>query len=289
MNCGPAARIDLHFSKVLAVPELLRTAKTMPRLIVTRPAKEGVRWVSDLQARGLRACALPLIGIEPPLDSEPLRQAIDKLGGYAAVMFVSANAVSGFAHAARQFGHTDMGLLSKGARAWSPGPGTTRALNDSGWPAAAIDAPDPQALQFDSESLWEQVWQQARSGQHVLIVRGADAKGHVAGRDWLAARLREAGLTVDEVAAYRRAPAVLDESQRGLAEAAASDGSIWLFSSSESISNLRLALPGQSWSRAYAVATHERIAQSARQAGFGMVKQVRPTLDDVAASIESFA
>ncbi|MBH1962886.1 MAG: uroporphyrinogen-III synthase [Comamonadaceae bacterium] len=261
----------------------------MPRLIVTRPEKEGFRWVTDLQARGLQACALPLIGIEPPIDSEPLRQAVEKLGSYDAVMFVSANAVTGFAHAARQSGHPDMRLLCEGARAWSPGPGTTRALMESGWPASAIDSPDLQALQFDSESLWEQVQQQATPGQRVLIVRGADAKGQVAGRDWLAARLREAGVTVEEVAAYRRAPPVLDEAQRGVAESAVSDGSIWLFSSSEAISNLRLVLPGQNWSLARALATHERIAQSARHAGFGIVKQVRPTLDDVSASIESFA
>ncbi|MET4576368.1 uroporphyrinogen-III synthase [Ottowia thiooxydans] len=261
----------------------------MPRLIVTRPAKEGVRWVSDLQGRGLQACALPLICIEPPLETEPLNQAIEKLASYAAVMFVSANAVSGFAHACMQSGHPCMAVLSPRARAWSPGPGTTRALKESGWPDSSIDAPDSHALQFDSESLWEQVQHQATPGQRVLIVRGADAKGQIAGRDWLAARLREAGVHVEEVAAYRRAPPVLDEAQRGLAESAVSDGSIWLFSSSEAISNLRLVLPGQNWAVARALATHERIAHSARQAGFGIVKQVRPTLDDVAASIESFA
>ncbi|MGE3348297.1 MAG: uroporphyrinogen-III synthase, partial [Ramlibacter sp.] len=41
--------------------------------------------------------------------------------------------------------------------------------------------------------------------------------------------------------------------------------------------------------RARAVATHPRIAQAAREAGFGVVCESRPALADVVASIESFA
>jgi uroporphyrinogen-III synthase len=65
------------------------------------------------------------------------------------------------------------------------------------------------------------------------------------------------------------------------------DGSIWLFSSSEAVANLVASLPGQSFGQARAVATHPRIAQAAREAGFGCVLKTRPTLDDVVASIES--
>lgn len=174
-------------------------------------------------------------------------------------------------------------------RAWSPGPGTTQALEEAGWPAGAIDAPAPDAPQFDSEALWSQVAPQAVQGLRVLIVRGADAQGQIAGRDWLAAKLREAAVVVDEVAAYCRALPTLDMAQRGQAEAAAADGSVWLFSSSEAISNLRQLLPGRDWSAARAVVTHERIGQSARQTGFGQVIQTWPTLEAVAASIKSLS
>ncbi|WP_028603026.1 uroporphyrinogen-III synthase [Ottowia thiooxydans] len=259
----------------------------MPRVIVTRPAKEAERWVFELAARGLEAHALALIGIEPPLETAPLHQARSKLDSYAAVMFVSVNAVSGFMQASGQGGALEMESLAMGPRAWSPGPGTTRALLESGWPASAIDAPSPDAPQFDSESLWDEVQAQASAGKRVLIVRGADAQGQVAGRAWLATQLRAAGVTVEEVAAYRRALPVLGAAQRTLAEAAAADGSVWLFSSSEAIANLCALLPAQDWSHARALATHERIAQTARQAGFGRVTQTRPTLDAVAASIES--
>ncbi|MEG2631782.1 MAG: uroporphyrinogen-III synthase, partial [Comamonas sp.] len=46
-------------------------------------------------------------------------------------------------------------------------------------------------------------------------------------------------------------------------------------------------LPGTDWRQARALATHPRIAAAARQAGFGLVQECRPSLNDVAASIES--
>jgi uroporphyrinogen-III synthase len=64
---------------------------------------------------------------------------------------------------------------------------------------------------------------------------------------------------------------------------------VWLFSSSEAVANLRALLPDQSWQQARAVATHPRIAQAARDAGFAVVCESRPALADVVASIESFA
>jgi uroporphyrinogen-III synthase len=62
-----------------------------------------------------------------------------------------------------------------------------------------------------------------------------------------------------------------------------------LFSSSEAIGNLVQAVPQQSWKQAKALATHPRIAQAARKAGFAVVCESRPTLADVVASIESMA
>ena len=93
-----------------------------------------------------------------------------------------------------------------------------------------------------------------------------------------------------EVEELRRA---LDEVIRGESPATrlllASDGSVWLFSSSEAVHNLQASLPDVGWSRARAVTTHERIAQAARAAGFAEVRETRPALADVRASIESFA
>ena len=253
-----------------------------PRIIVTRPAREAARWVRELSERGLCVCALPLIDIVPEPLTGALAAARESLGTYHAAMFVSANAAHGFL--AEKIAPA---LQAIETRAWSTGPSTTRAVLDAGWPATRVDAPPPDAAQFDSEALWARVQAQIRPGLRVLIVRGGDAQGRPAGRNWLADQLRAAGAVVDQVVAYRRGAPALDDSQRALAESAARDGSLWLFSSSEAIANLRDALPTRDWSAAAALATHPRIAQAARQAGFGTVRETTATLDALAASIKS--
>jgi uroporphyrinogen-III synthase len=173
-------------------------------------------------------------------------------------------------------------------RAWATGPGTTRALQAAGVPADRIDAPSEDAPQVDSEALWSRVAGQVGPGSRVLIVRGAGADGQASGRDWLARRLSDEGAIVEMVAVYRRVVPAWTDGQRTLAEGAARDGSVWLFSSSEAIANLRVLLPSVSWSGARAIATHERIALAARDAGFGVVCPSRPAMDAVAAALESF-
>ena len=268
------------------------SAGTRPRVLVTRPAREAERWVNDLQARGLDAQALPLIAIGPAPDAAPVQAAWHRLvegdrGGYAAVMFVSANAVHHFFELKPVNVGSSWSSFAIDSRAWSPGPGTTAALLAAGVPAASIDAPAADAGQFDSESLWARVAPQVGPGRRVLIVRGADAGGRSSGRDWLAQQIVAAGGQVDVFAAYGRCAPALGAAERERAAQAAGDGTVWLFSSSEAIAHLRAALPEQDWGAARAVATHPRIAQAARAAGFGAVRASRPTLDGVVASIES--
>jgi len=87
--------------------------------------------------------------------------------------------------------------------------------------------------------------------------------------------------------AYVRAAPAWSDAQLAAAREAASDGSLWLFSSSEAASQLPLLLPGQDWSPARALATHPRIAEAVRALGFGSVQASRSGWDDVLASIES--
>ena len=251
-----------------------------PRVLVTRPAREAARWARELGERGIDARALPLIAITPQPWGGALAKARQGLGGYQAAMFVSANAAQGFLEQP-----AEPALPAISTRAWSTGPGTTRALRQAGWPAGRIDAPPPDAAQFDSDALWALVRGQIRPGARVLIVRGGDAAGQPAGRQWLADQLRAVGAAVEQTVAYRRAAPALNAAERALAESAARDGSVWLFSSSEAIANLLAALPGQDWSAAAALATHPRIAQAAQAAGFGRVRAAPPALDAVAAAL----
>jgi uroporphyrinogen-III synthase len=253
-------------------------------LIVTRPPREAQQWVQALRAAGHDATALPLIAIGPAPDAAAVAAAWRELPCYRAVMFVSAQAVQGF-FAAQPSGPS----APLPAQAWATGPGTARALRAAGMPAPAVISPPADADRFDSEALWQCVAPTLASGQRVLIVRGADAAADAvgSGRDWLAERLQAAGLQVDFVASYQRLPPALDTAQQQLAQQAAGDGTLWLFSSSEAVRNLRAALPQQSWQAARALATHPRIAEAARQAGFGEVRTTRATLEAVLASIES--
>ena len=267
------------------------------RVLVTRPAADAQQWVEQLQAQGLAAIALPLIEIgacEQPAAQLALRQArhnSTQPGHYRALMFVSGNAVRYF-FAPQAAGSTP---LAPSTRAWSPGPGTTRALQAAGIAAAQIDSPAVDAAQFDSEALWPEVRSQIQPSDRVLIVRGsqntdmatAQVRENGQGREWLAEQLREAGALIDYLAVYERRPPGLTPAARAIAQTAANDGTLWLFSSSEAIANLQQLLPGADWRQARALATHPRIAAAARNAGFDLVIECRPSLSDVVASIES--
>lgn len=253
------------------------------RVIVTRPASEAGRWVDALRKRGFDARSLPLMGIAPVADPGALQAAWRSLARMRAVMFVSGNAARHF------LAHGPAGQAWPATtRAWAPGPGTRQALVEAGVDAGLIDSPPPSAAQFDSETLWQQVAPQVRPGDRALIVRGGDAAGTSSGRDWLADQLGAAGAYVDLVVAYRRQAPEFNDAQLQEAREAAAAGDVWLFSSSQAIAHLRSALPQQDWSRARAVATHPRIADAARRAGFGVVCESRPAMDAVVAALESF-
>jgi uroporphyrinogen-III synthase len=284
------------------------------KVIVTRPRLEAEAWVKQLQALQLNAIALPLIHIGAPADKHAINQAWKNLRQYTAVMFVSGNAVRYFyplnMPLASEF--NDYSAIKKivnsedkavKPRLWATGPGTRDALLAQAVPSDLIDSPAADAAQFDSETLWNIVKHQVKSGEKVLIVRGRslslkDAESaklaKMNGRPWLADQLTEAGVQVDTVVSYERRAPVFDAAELALLRASSTDQCIWLFSSSEAVANLCMvsglvsgSVGGLSWSQARAIATHPRIAQAARDAGFGVVYESRPLLKDVAASIES--
>lgn len=249
------------------------------RVIVTRPAAQGQAFVQRLQALGVDAVALPLIGIEPPADPEAVRQAWATLGGRVLVMFVSANAVAHFFDL-----RPPDATWPAGTMAGSTGPGTTAALHAAGVGNASIVDPGPEGP-FDTDTLWLRIAAWPWAGRQVLVVRGES------GRDWLAERLRQAGAEVDFVAAYRRvAPSFDGEAAAVLAAAlGAPQGHCWHFSSSEAIATLVAEHPGADWAAARALATHPRIAATARRLGFGRVDEVGVRPEDVAGAIAAAA
>jgi uroporphyrinogen-III synthase len=266
---------------------------------VTRPAAEAVRWVEALQNAGWPAQVLPLIDISEPGD--PAAQAAlarqrNQWWQADALMFVSAAAVQHFFVRGVTPAPAAHGLTT---RFWAPGPGTACALAgvlaSLGVSADRIDAPPADAAQFDSEHLWPVVEGQLRRGARLLIVRGQspepdgprDAGLSGTGRDWLIRRCEAAGAQVAVCVAYERRAPAWTASEHALARDASGAGQLWLFSSSEALTNLQSLAPGTDWSAAAALATHPRIAAAASRAGFGQVIETRPALPDVVRVLES--
>ena len=289
------------------------------RVIVTRPETDAQAWMDAIQKAGHEAVYLPLIEIGPAPDTQAVDLAWQQWLRWQAVMFVSAQAVRMFfAQRPHQFpidtkhssqDSTEVLGESAGPRYWATGPGTRQALLDAGVAINRIDAPHADAAQFDSEALWQVVLPLLKKQQPVLIVRGnedtsesnAPTTTHASpsnnqplypqgvGRDWLAQQIVEAGASVEFVVAYSRRPPLWSAQQLGIAKQAASDGSVWCFSSSQAVLHLQAQLPLLKWDQARCVATHARIAQTARDLGFLKVAQTRPVLSDVLASLESLA
>ena len=172
------------------------------RAIVTRPHRDAEKWVLRLRQAGIDAEALPLIEIAPLAQiSDPARQPVD----YAACLFVSGHAVEHFFKDNTVFAqqpraqsaiesianrHSAMALaISPKLRFLAPGPGTVAALRAAGIAEAQIDAPPPDAVQFDSEALWRVIGQRDWQGLRVLVVRGlsgaTDVQAASPGRDWI--------------------------------------------------------------------------------------------------------
>ena len=163
--------------------------------------------------------------------------------------------------------------------AGATGPGTSAALRQAGVPALQLAEPAAEATLFDSEALWARLQGRPWAGRRVLVVRGED------GRDWLADVLRQRGAEVAFVAAYRRVPPVLDIATQALLASALAEPAahLWLFSSSQAVGHLRALAPAADWSRSRALASHPRIVQAARDAGFGQVEATAPFPQAVAA------
>lgn len=245
-------------------------------VLVTRPAPQAAEWVQRLGQRGVAARALPLLAIEPLADTAPLQQAWLALPRHALAMFVSPNAVDAF------FGARPGSAWPAATRAAATGPGTARALQAAGVPAAQIVA--PAAPPFDSAALWALLRHEDWRGRSALLVRGDG------GRDEFALALRDAGAALQFISAYRRTAPQWSDEQRALAHAAlaAPASHLWLLSSAEAIGHLATLLPGAPWAASSAIATHPRIAERARAAGFGRVVEAAPTPQAVAAAAAAF-
>jgi uroporphyrinogen-III synthase len=232
----------------------------------------------------------PLLEIGTLSDTRALDASFARLSDFHAVMFVSTNAVHHFFAHRPDSCQVFRGGTQGGPRAYVTGPASRAALLHEGVDAHVIDAPPTEGGQFDSESLWQSVCAQVGAGFRLLVVRGADddgASSNGSGRDWFAQQVRQAGAEVEFLAVYQRRPPIWDAQQQAQARLAGADASVWIFSSSQALQNLRQLCPCQSWKQARAIVTHPRIGALARELGFGTVCESRPLPAELLESIKS--
>jgi uroporphyrinogen III methyltransferase/synthase len=252
------------------------SGKARYTVVITRPAGQSTALAAQLEAAGIATLDFPLIEIVPVEDVAPLQAALVALERYALVVFVSPNAVD---YAFAEFDSIWPHALPVGV----VGPGSVAALARHGVEAPAYRVISPSAgadddvARFDSEALFAAIdasfGAAPLEGKRVLIVRGDG------GREWLAERLREGGVEVETVAAYRRlAPEPSIGAWSRVHELLAGEPHAWLITSSEGVRNLdELAHEHLNageiaqLKRATLVAPHPRIAQTARGLGFDSI------------------
>lgn len=211
---------------------------------------------------------VPLVTFAPPLDWGPVDAVARNLGRYAVVAFTSPRAARAFAERVTELG---------GARAappvWAAGAGTAQALGDVLGP---VRRPEERAVgELGAAAALAAALLAAGPGGPVLFPCG-DIR-----RDELPARLRDGGITVDEVVCYRSV-LVGEGEARGAAQRAQI-----VIVASPSVADLlaRACPPG---ARPALLAVGPTTAAGAREAGWPPAGvAVRPTTEALVAGVRA--
>ncbi|XHO05509.1 hypothetical protein ACEQUB_02412 [Ralstonia syzygii] len=224
--------------------------------------------VAALERHGLRTLQFPLLDIAPTPNLDDLRAALADPSRYALVVFVSPNAVQ-----------QAFSAMPEGFR-WPQdvpvavvGSASAQVLAAHGVepPTYRVILPDSHAdeARQDSEALYARLDLAPLSGREMLIVRGNG------GREWLADRLREAGVAVRTVEAYRRSVPVPDAATWAALREVLAGRHAWTLTSSEAVRNLdslaRASLTAAEVDTLHAApcfAPHARIVEQAQSLGF---------------------
>ncbi|MDB5797504.1 MAG: hemD [Paucimonas sp.] len=236
-------------------------------VIITRPLQQAEPLAQRVRAAGAEAVLFPLLEILPLADDRAIRQALDGLEQYALVVFVSPNAIdAAFGYRARWPEGLTIGVMGEGSR---------QALARHGIGAHNARVISPRHPdRTDSETLLAQLDLPGLRGQRALLIRGES------GRELLGEALRAAGVTVDQVAAYRRAAPAWDAARAQALDRLLDSQATWVITSSEALRNLaamasRLPQPGSRARllRSRLLVPHIRIEETARELGFTCIQR----------------
>lgn len=236
-------------------------------VVITRPLAQAKPLAQRVAAAGRDAVVFPLLEILPLPDQSRLQAVLHDLDRYAMVAFVSPNAIdSAFALLDKWPVQVTIAVVGEGSKAALARHGVTPANTTIVCPL------DPDRT--DSQTLLEVLDIDALHDKRVLIVRGET------GRELLADALREKGVQVEQVAAYRRAAPVLDQDGRTQLAHLLDCSCDWVITSSEALRILVQMVRDiagdagvMKMQQQTLIVPHVRIAESARLLGFVNITQ----------------
>jgi uroporphyrinogen III methyltransferase/synthase len=219
------------------------------KVIVTRARAQASELARQLDALGAEPVELPVIRIEPRIDSEEVRNAIEALHTYALVCITSPNGARLLFEAMAAKGRDSRALANASVAAI--GSGTEAALAAGGILADIV----PE--RFVAEELVEKLNELQLDGKPVLIARAAEA------RELLPDALRKRGAKVDEVALYETVAEAPDPEELERAK----DADFITFTSSSTVRNFMAASENGIPESAKVVSIGPITSEAAREAG----------------------
>ncbi len=246
----------LLFGPVAARREQIAWLERRPlygkRVVVTRARAQASGMARTLEALGAEVVELPAIRIEPRIETDEVRAAVESLHAYALICITSPNGARLLFEAMEASGRDARALAQ--AQVAAIGPGTARALRARGVIADVV----PE--KFVAEALIEALARVPVEGKPVLVARAAEA------RDVLPDALRERGAEVDIVALYetvRETPAP-EEIERAM------EADYITFTSSSTVKNFLEVTGGRIPDGARIVSIGPVTSETARAAGIGV-------------------
>jgi uroporphyrinogen III methyltransferase / synthase len=219
------------------------------RVIVTRARAQASGLARSLAGLGAEVVELPAIRIEPRIDDDEVRRAVDDIYSYALVCLTSSNGVGLLFEAMAAAGRDARALAN--ATVAAIGPGTAAALRERG---VIADVVPEQSV---AEALAETLKAVEVEGRPALVARAAE------GRDVLPDALRERGAEVDVVALYETVAEAPDDA----AIEAARGADYVTFTSSSTVRNFVTAAGDRLPRGAKVVSIGPVTSAAAREAG----------------------
>lgn len=231
------------------------------QILVTRPRHQLETIVDRLEAERARILIQPAIAIEAPNDWNPVDRAIEQIEQYAWIVFSSANGVAFFMDRFSQRQGNIQRLAN--VRLAAIGPATADALRQR-----QLDT-DLTPTEYRAESLADAIIDRTLRDHKTnvespstvaLLVRASR------GREVLAERLTEAGITVEQVVAYTSCDVTQpDEDIQNALIAGEID---WITVTSSAIARSLVAMLGSNLRQARVAAISPITAKTLSDAGY---------------------